>query len=90
MSDAVEALGSENDPAPTGWSFGGRSWTLPARLDIRAVAALQKGNIARALDLVLGKVQAGDLLDLETDDVLDEQALAGLFSAVGGSALPES
>jgi hypothetical protein len=85
VTDIVEELGAESAgevaPAVT-FEFGGRTFTPVERLDIRAIAALQRGDMNRALVLVLGPEQTAELLALDSDEPFDEKTLAALFDVV--------
>lgn len=73
-----------NDP-PT-FEFGGETFVLPAKLDIRVIPALQRGNFDRALSLLLGADQMDRFIDVDTDEVFDEHKLNELVEAVAAAS----
>lgn len=94
MSDAVDGLIAEaDDDAGASFVFGGERFTLPAKLDFRAIVALQRGNFDRALSILLGAEQMERFLDVDTDEVFDESKLNELTDRVmkqSGSSAGES
>lgn len=86
----VDALTAEAEGAGGSFEFGGETFTLPAKLDFRAVVALQRGNIDRALTILLGAEQMGRLIDVDTDEVMDADRLDAIFSQMHGGSSGES
>lgn len=78
------------------FEWGGREWRLKPQFDVRAVAALQSGEIGRALGLMLGKEQAKELLAWDPEDesvVFSDDVLAQMIQtcgSAGGLTLGES
>lgn len=79
MSDEfdLDAFVSEVTEEPFRFRFGGEQYELPARFDIRAVAALAAGRLDDALRMLLGVAQWERIQAV--DAVLDERGLKALL-----------
>lgn len=76
--DAVVAEG-EGTAEPFCFTFGGDSYQLPPRIDIRAIALLTKGEVGDALKVLLGPDQYQRLL--ASPAVFDDTKFAALVEA---------
>lgn len=88
--DAVQREG-EDGPGPFPFKFGGESFELAGELDVRVIAALDRGDLDRALRGLLGDDQYERLDSLPA--VLDEtrfKALLERYAEHRGVTLGES
>lgn len=54
----IDAIMAERDEKPPYvFTFGGEVYSLPARIDIRAVAAMSRGDLDVSMRLLLGQAQ---------------------------------
>lgn len=86
MGDPAVKLVADADGDPPSFVFGGESFALPRKLDIRVVPALQRGDFDRALVLLLGAEQMERFLAVESDEAFDEHKLNELIEAVAGNS----
>lgn len=93
MSDPAVRLIADAAGDRHSFSFGGETFTLPAKLDMRVIPALQRGNFDRALSLLLGEDQMDRFLSVDSDEPFDEHKLNELVEKVAagsGSSSGES
>lgn len=76
--DAVVAEG-EGNPEPFEFTFGGDSYQLPPRIDIRAIGRLQQGDVLDALKVMLGDEQHARLM--ASPAVFNDTRFAALLEA---------
>jgi hypothetical protein len=89
----VDRIVDEADPAPASFTYGGQTFTFADKVDVRVVAALQRGNFNRALVLALGEEQTAALMDVDGDEPFDADKLRELIEAWSqrsGTTLGES
>lgn len=79
MSDVfdLDAVEHEATGEPFRFKFGGREFTLPPSMDVRAVAMLTAGRLDDCLRLLMGEAQYEALV--EVDAVFDTGKLRALF-----------
>ncbi len=82
----MERLAADAEKVPGTWVFGGETFKLTRRLDLRVQVALRRGEFDRALQMALGSEQLDRLMELDTDEALDEVALTRLMQAWAESA----
>jgi hypothetical protein len=93
MADPAVKLVADVDGGTASFTFGGETFALPRKLDIRVVPALQRGDFDRALVLLLGAEQMERFLAVESDEPFDEHKLNELIEAVAagsGTSVGES
>jgi hypothetical protein len=80
MAFDLDAVAAEVDEAePFRFTFGGDSYELPPRIDIRAIALLTKGEVGDALKVLLGPDQYERLL--ASPAVFNDTRFAALVEA---------
>jgi hypothetical protein len=96
----LDALADEQAPAHSpppvhGYPFhwGGREWRVKPQFDVRVVAHLERGAIGKALGLLLGKEQAEEMLNWDSEEPLTDPVLGEMMklaAGTGGASVPES
>lgn len=86
----VDDLAAEAESSGGSFEFGGEEFNLPAKRDFRVLVALQRGNFAQAMRMLLGETQLHRFLEIDTDEVLDEAKLAEITERWMGGASGES
>jgi hypothetical protein len=87
----LDAIIAERQGFPFTFRFGGAEYSLPPRMDMRALALFTDGKVFDALRTMLGAEQWQQMLD--ADQVLDDDTLKALLEAYsrhGGASLGES
>lgn len=77
----LDALVADEDGQPFTFRFGGEDYTLPPRIDLRAVAALEGNRYDAALRMLLGPDQWDRMQ--QSDAVFDQPKFEALFNAYG-------
>lgn len=75
----LDAIQNEADDKPFEFTFGGDTYTLPPRIDMRAVGAMSEGRVGDALRMMLGAEQWKRIQQAEA--VLDDRKLGALMEA---------
>jgi hypothetical protein len=87
----LDALDADEAGEPFTFRFGGEDYTLPPKIDLRAVAALEGNRYDAALRMLLGPVQYERMQ--QASAVFDQRKFEALFNAYGahqGVSLGES